>query len=110
MTLAANLSFLRDVGVGLGVHWYVAVVSHLFGGSEAIEHHMEIVAGTRDLGRQKAYLASLGHARMVTTIADAQVPYFEDHTCRFLRRTNLRRVHWINITRELVRLLTIGKK
>jgi len=103
------LSFLRDVGVGLDVHLYEAAVSHLFGGNEAVEREIEIVAGGRRLGRQKVRLASPGHAFKVTTIAEAEVPYFEDHARRFLSHTELRNVHWINITREVVRFQTIVK-
>jgi len=104
------LSFLKDVGVGLDVHLYEAAVTHVFGGIEAVQHDIKILAAGRHLGRQRVRLASPGHAFKVTTIADTEVPYFEDHTRRFLRHADLRGVHWINITRNVVRFQTIVKE
>ena len=41
--------------------------------------------------------------------ASPMLPVFEDHARRFLNHTDLDGIHWINITREVVRLTTIGK-
>jgi GxxExxY protein len=104
------LGFLRRVGVGLDVHLYEAAVAHVFGGNEAVEREIDIVAGNRQVGRQKVRLASPDHAFKVTTIAKADVPLFEDHARRFLTHTTLRGIHWINITRARVRFRTIVKE
>jgi len=103
------LQFLRDVGAGLDVHLYEAAVSHLFGGDDAVRQEIDIVMGSRRVGRQKVRLAARDQAFKVTTIAQAELPYFEDHARRFLMHTDLRSIHWINVTREVVRFQTIER-
>lgn len=76
----------------------------------AVQQHIDIVAGNHRLGRQRVRLAAPGCAFKVTTIAEAEVPYFEDHARRFLRHTELRSIHWINVTREIVRFQAFEKK
>ena len=92
------------------MHLYEAAVSHLYGGDEAVQRYIDIVTGSHRLGRRKVRLAAPGCAFKVTTIADEEVPYFEDHARRFLRHTGLRSIHWINITREIVRFQAFEKK
>ena len=103
------LGFLRDVGAGLDVHLYEAAVSHLYGGDESVQQCIDIVAGDQRLGRQKVRLAAPGCVFKVTAISEAEVPHFEDHAGRFLHHTELRSIHWVNVTRKIVRFQTFKK-
>ncbi len=67
-----------------------------------------LVSGQR-LGQQKVRLAAPGRAFKVTTIAEPELPYFKTHARRFLQHTTLDSIHWINITRKIVRFQTFEK-
>ncbi len=43
-------------------------------------------------------------------VSEAEVPHFEDHARRFLHHTELRSIHWVNVTRKIVRFQTFKKE
>ncbi len=104
------LAFLRDVGAGLDVHLYESAISHFFGGVDAVHHEVDVMLNGSCCGRQNVRLAAPKWAFKATTIDDAEMPGFEDHTRRFLRHTSLEGIHWINITRALVTFRSISKR
>lgn len=102
-------AFLRDVGAGLDLHLYETAASHFFGGEDSVLTYIEITSAGHRVGRQKVRLAAPGWAFKVTTLKPDDLSHFEDHIRRFLNHTDLNGLHWINITREVVRLATIGR-
>ena len=101
--------FLRDIGAGLDQQLYQEAVCHFYGGDEAVMHSVEIVVDERAVGYQHVRLAAPGCAFKVTTLAETEVPHFEGQARRFLEHTQLEQVHWINVTREVVRFQTFRR-
>jgi GxxExxY protein len=104
------VQFLRDVGAGLDVQLYEAAVAHRLGLEEAGTQDIEIVSGTRILGRQKVRMANPGWCFKVTAIDTVDLSRFEDHAHRFLGHTKLAGLHWINITRDQVAFTSISRQ
>jgi GxxExxY protein len=101
------VEFIKDVGTGLDVRLYESAVTHVCGGEEAVSQPVSVYSGSQQVGQQKMRLAISDWAFKVTTIDDAGLRRFEDHTRRLLHCTRLSGLHWINITRGHVTFSTI---
>ncbi len=100
---ATNLSdwlidFFHDIGTGLDASLYEKAACHFFGGEENVVHWVDIPS----LGRQKAKLSSADWAFDVTTLHNRSLKSYEYGLQRFLRRTKLEGLHWVNIDRNLI--------
>jgi hypothetical protein len=91
------------------VYLYEEACTHFFGGPERVLAEADIVLGNRRLGSQRVRFAGPGVTFKITTISSDACPRFEDHSRRFLKHTTLQAIHWINITRDIVRFKTIQK-
>jgi GxxExxY protein len=101
------LALLDDVGAGLDVELYEEACTHYFGGPGRVLGETSIAVNGRLLGTQAVRFAEPDVAFKVTVLADEALPRFEDHSQRFLNHSALQAIHWINITREIVRFRTI---
>jgi hypothetical protein len=100
------LGALRDWGAGLDLHLYESAISHVFGGDEAVIRNVEIIADNVKIGEQMVRLTSSGATFKATAIYESEQRY-ERHARRFLNHTRLPAVHWVNVTRDTVRLKTL---
>lgn len=100
---------IRDWGAGLDVRLYEAAIAHVFGGAEYVTRDIDILADGVKIGQQKARLTSSGAAFKVTALYDNETA-FEQHARRFVKHTKLPAVHWVNITRQLVRFKTLERQ
>lgn len=100
------LGALRDWGMCLVLHLYESAISHVFGGEEAVLRNIEIIADNVKLGEQTVRLLSSGATFRVTAIYEGEQRY-EQHARRFLNHTRLPAIHWVNVTRDTVRLKTL---
>ena len=82
---------------------------HLCGQPPGAEAKVEIRLAGRSLGLQAVPLAAPRVALRITALPpDGQAEY-QAPLCRFLAHADLDAVHWINITRPLVRFKTVEK-
>lgn len=99
---------LQDWGAGLDLHLYEAAIAHVFGGEDAVLSSTKIYVEQTPIGEQKVRRTSSGATYKVTALYENQ-PLFEQHARRFLDHTKLPAIHWINITRQLVRIKTLER-
>jgi GxxExxY protein len=103
------IAALRDWGTGLDLHLYESTISHIFGGEDAVLREIEIIVDGVKVGVQKVRLTSSGAAFKVTAIDDGDERY-EQHARRFLEHSLLPAIHWVNVTRDVVRLRTLVRQ
>jgi GxxExxY protein len=103
------LGAIRDWGTGLDLHLYESAISHVFGGDEAVLRNIEVIADDVKIGEQTVRLTSSGATFKVTAIHESEQRY-EQHARRFLNHTRLPAVHWVNVTRDTVRLKTLMRQ
>jgi hypothetical protein len=100
------LAALRDWGAGLDLHLYEGAISHACGGEEKVIREIDIVVEGIRVGGQKARVTSSNAAFKVTMLPNNLIG-FEDHARRFVAHTNLKAIHWVNITRSLISFKTL---
>jgi hypothetical protein len=81
-------------------------VRSVFGGEETVLRKIEIIADNFKIGEQTVRLTSSGATFKVTAIHESEQRY-EQHARRFLNHTRLPAFHWVNVTRDTVRLKTL---
>jgi GxxExxY protein len=99
---------LHDWGTGLDVHLYEAVITHACGGEDAVSRDIDIVVDGFRVGVQKTRLTSSGAAFKVTTFQQSAIA-FERHIRRFLIKTTLPAVHWVNVSKHTVEFRTLTR-
>lgn len=104
--LGRLIAALRDWGTGLDLHLYESAISYIFGGEDAVLRDIEIIVDGVKIGEQKARLTSSGAIFKVTALHDSE-HRFEQHARRFLNHTLQPALHWVNVTRNEVRLKTL---
>ena len=95
-------AILRDWGTGLDLSLYSEALTHFLGGDEAVLQPVDIVSRGRRLGQQILRLAAPHVAFKITALPLEECASFEQHAIRFLQRTTLQSIQWINITHQLV--------
>ena len=100
------IAALRDWGTGLDLQLYESAIAHVFGGDEAVLRNIEIIVDATKIGEQKARLTSSCASFKVTAFNESE-QRFEQHARRFLNHTLLPALHWVNVSRNTVRLKTL---
>ena len=100
-------SCLRDWGTGLDVELYEDAVTHFFGGRERADGTTDVIVRSRRVGNQSVRLAGPGASFQVTTIDPSHLTRYEEFLQRFLDRTALDALQWINVHRSRVTFTTL---
>ncbi len=113
-TLSADATLLRDLLVGLIEDWgmfldlalYTQALTHFLGGEDKVIQMVPMTRGRIPLGHQRLHLFSEDAAFRVTGFKD-ELAAQESHLRRLLELTPLKAIHWINLCRDEVRLVTV---
>jgi hypothetical protein len=102
------MELVDDWGTCLSVGLYLEAIVHLMGGAESVEAMVRMKCDGADIGNQRFYLASPDEAFQVTAIYQPDIE-FESHLERLLNASPLSRLHWINVERHRLHLVTIDR-
>lgn len=97
---------LRDWGTGLERALYEEALIHFSGGMEQVLGEIDVVLGQAPLAKQTVALCAPRIAFRLTTFENDANGYRKD-LVRFLNRTKLDAVHWINISRNRLTFETL---
>jgi GxxExxY protein len=103
---ALLLDLLADWGMFLDLALYTQALTHFLGGEDQVIRMIPMARGEIPLGNQRMHLLSDSSAFRLTgfkTDLSAQ----EHHIRRMLSLTSLESIHWINLCREEVSLVTV---
>jgi len=100
---------LSDWGTGLERALYEEALIHFFGGSEQVLGEIDVVLDRTTLAKQTVALCAPRIAFKLTTFENAANGYRKD-LIRFLNRTELDAIQWINISRNQLTLETLGQE
>jgi len=99
---------IDDWGAGLDVHLYESAIAHILGGDEIVLREIDILVNGQIVGSQKARRTPSGAAFKVTTLQQS-LNAFERHAQKFLMRTTLPAIHWVNVSRQSLQITTLKR-
>lgn len=113
-SLSSEASMLRDLlrelvkdwGMFLDLSLYTQALTHFLGGEEAVVRPVPMTRGTIPLGNQRLHLFSKDAAFFVTGFKQDLTTH-EGHLRRVLGLTPLKAIHWINLCRDEISLVTV---
>lgn len=100
------VEMLRDWGTGLELPLYQQAIVHLLGGEALVTRQLPMRRDGIELGNQRFHLMSEDAAFRVTGFENPTVEH-EQHLKRLIKFSPLRVMHWINIARHRVTLVTV---
>ena len=104
---AVLTTILRDWGTGLDLLLYEEALTHLLGGEAQVLAEVEVRTPEHTLGHHQMRLAAPRVAFALTALPEADADYYESHSRRLLRHTDLEAILWANIGLKLVTFTTI---
>ena len=104
------LALVGDWGTGLELPLYTEAMTELLGGKQQVIQEIEIVSGTRVVGKQKVHLASPDAVFKITSVDEHGRARFVEHARRFIEHTRLHCLLWINITLHEIVFQTICRQ
>ena len=113
-SLEASASSLRDLVLELITDWgmfldlslYTQALVHFLGGDERVLQMVPMMRGTEPLGNQRVQLYSPDVAFRVTGFKH-DLASQQAHLRQMLKLTPLRAIHWINLCRDEISLVTV---
>jgi GxxExxY protein len=100
------LSLIHDWGAGLDTGLYEEALTHFLGGEEQVLQPVPVLGAKGHLHDQKMRLVAPDVAFKLTAFTN-QLESFETHARRLLKHTNLKAIHWANITYKHVTFTTL---
>ncbi|MEA2068197.1 MAG: GxxExxY protein [Verrucomicrobiota bacterium] len=100
---------LSDWGTGLERALYEEALIHFTGGSEQVLREIDVVLDQATLAKQTVALCAPRIAVRLTTFENDTNGYRKD-LIRFINRTELDAIQWINISRNQLTFETLGKE
>lgn len=100
------LSLIHDWGSGLDTGLFEEALTHFLGGEEQVLLPVPVIGAKGHLHDQKLRLVAPGVAFKLTSFPD-RLDAFETHAQRLLKHTNLKAIHWANITHHQVTFTTL---
>lgn len=100
------MSLILDWGAGLETVLYEEALTHFLGGEEKVLLPVPVMGAKGHLHDQKMRMLAPEVAFKVTAFPD-RLEAFENHAHRLLPHTNLKAIHWANITHNNVNFTTI---
>lgn len=100
------LDLIEDWGMFLDLSLYTQALTHFLGGEETVIQQVPVTRGKVSLGHQRLHLFSKESAFRVTGIKH-DLATQESHLRRLLELTPLKAIHWINLCRDEICLVTI---
>lgn len=100
------ISMIHDWGSGLETGLYEEALTHFLGGEEHVLLPVPVMGAKGHLHDQKMRMLAPDVAFKLTAFPD-RLEAFEVHARRFLQHTNLKAIHWANITHKHVTFTTI---
>lgn len=97
---------LADWGARLSPVLYRDIIVHFLGGESEVAHKVEVRSNHGPLGKQPVSLVAPDIAFSVTS-SGHRPDIVRDHQHRFLRHTDLRAMHWINLGGQTITIQTI---
>jgi GxxExxY protein len=101
------LSLAEDWGLFLDLALYTDALTYFLGGEDEVVHSVPVERNGTALGCQRVRLCSPNAAFRVTAFKE-NLPAQEAHFRRMLKLTSLKAIHWINLCRNEMSLLTIS--
>jgi GxxExxY protein len=102
------LALLEDWGCGLDVTLYTEALVHFAGRETQVVQSLPLVRGKVSLGEQRFYLLNPEAAFKITALSDGATEYERQLRC-LLELSPLRTLHWINLARREVQLVSLAK-
>jgi GxxExxY protein len=100
------ISMIHDWGAGLETGLYEEALTHFLGGDERVLLPVPVIGAKGHLHDQKMRLLAPDVAFKLTAFSD-RLEAFEVHARRLLQHTNLKAIHWANLTHKHVTFTTI---
>jgi GxxExxY protein len=100
------LAMIHDLGSGLETGLYEEALTHFLGGEEQVLLPVPVMGAKGHLHDQKMRLLAPDVAFKLTAFPSRQEA-FENHARRLLQHTNLKAIHWANLTHHHVSFTTI---
>ena len=100
------LNLIEDWGMFLDLSLYTQALTHFLGGEATVIQQVPMTRGKVSLGHQRLHLFSKDSAFRVTGIKH-DLSTQESHLRRLLELTPLKAIHWINLCRDEISLVTI---
>jgi len=100
------MALIRDWGAGLETGLYEEALTHFLGGEERVLLPVPVMGAKGHLHDQKMRLLA-PHVAFKLTAFQNLTDTFEVHSRRLLQHTNLKAIHWANVTHDHVRFTTI---
>ncbi|MBK8035717.1 MAG: GxxExxY protein [Verrucomicrobiaceae bacterium] len=100
------LALIHDWGSGLDTGLYEEALTHFLGGEEQVLLPVPVLGAKGHLHDQKMRLVAPDVAFKLTAFTN-QLDSFETHARRLLKHTNLKAIHWANITHKHVTFTTL---
>ena len=101
-------SLLDEWGAFLEVNLFYNAIVHFRGGEGNVVKEINVMEGSRILGRQKAHLITSDIAFKISSVTKDE-RHYENHFRRLIRYTSLKAIHWINLNHDKVVFKTILK-
>lgn len=99
-------SALRDWGAGLDLNLYESATDHAFGGADHLIQNIDVMSGTKLLGRQNMRITPDGSIVKITALHKQS---FIENAIRLLAYIDSPVIQWLNITNQQVSFQTIRK-
>lgn len=100
------LEMLHDWGTGLERSLYEEALIHFFGGEGTVACEIDVTHNGHFVSKQPAFLCAPDTAFKVTTFENDIANYRNDLS-RFLNKTSLETIQWINISRNRITFETV---
>lgn len=102
------VDLLFEWGTFLDINLYYEAVNYFRGGEEKVVQKINVINGTRTIGKQKVHLLNNFIAFKISSILKHQHKY-EQQLHKFLCFTHLKAIQWINIKRDHISFKTISR-
>ena len=102
------LGLLRDWGCWLDVALYTEALIHFSGGEGRAVQRLPLTRGDVNLGQQCFHLLNQETAFRITALTEG-ISEYEPHLRAMLRLSPLRTLHWVNLARRNVRLVSLNR-
>jgi len=100
------IDLVRDWGTGLELALYEEALTHFLGGEDSVLSPVPVIGSRGHLHDQKMRLLAPEVAFKLTAFHE-RPETFETHAKRLLQHTNLKAIHWANLTHHEVTFTTI---
>ena len=102
------LGLLNDWGCWLSLDLYTEALIHLAGGEQNVVQRLPLTRGDARLGTQCFPLLNPGTAFRITALT-AGTSNYEHHLRSLLQLSPLRTLHWVNLDRQKVQLISLTR-